>query len=557
MSASAQFEMDLQQLVEAVSKHIPASRMKDVKTAVRVLAKALGFTSPGLCPPAAYNQPIDKLYELLDQAQVAKGDITKRNTKNNISLLFRTATKHQLFSNPKAVQKAPGRPKPKHDWRKRTKRKGAEASTHQYYYLRKDEWPSHLMKEYEALVLWAVSPMVKGRPADQKKRASTIKLYKQGFSAFFGFLHHVQNVELKELRFNFVFDFDKLKAFVDWHVNVLHDRVTQFIVMYVGRVATLLRQYRPDPTTLELVKTLKRELGKPKKHYNKREVWVPLTDLDAIGQALWPTRMPTGSLCTGKGYARAACMSLIIRLLCRRPFRQRNVREMQIDENVYKTTEGSWMIRFVGEALKIEQKNGQENDFELPFPTDLVPQLETFLSTWRPLLGGSSRHLFLNIDGKPFYSESTFNAAFGRPIYSHTGKRFHPHLVRTVWATEYIKETHDFYGAAIMLNDTLDAVIKNYAEVLDEGTARKADEWLQSKISAKTQSHAENGSKEDLPLVIRDVLSVLTTDHQIGGLFHQNPDLSNKLREALKLVLNSNPNTHPWPVSTPPLSKFI
>lgn len=557
MSASAQFEMDLQQLVEAASTHIPASRMKDVKTAVRVLAKALGFTSPGLCPPAAYNQPMDKLYELLDRAQAEKGDITKRNTKNNISLLFRTATEHQLLSNAKAAQKSPGRAKPKFDWRKRTKRKGAEASKHRQYYLREAEWPSHLTKEFEVLVRWATSPMVEGRRADQKKRASTIKMYKQGFNAFFGFLHHEQKVPLEELRFDFVFDFDKLKAFVTWHVNVLHDRVTQFIVMYVGRVATLLRQYQPDPTTLELVKPLKQSLGKPNKHYNKREVWVPLTDLDAIGQALWPTRMPIGSLCTGKGYARAACMSLIIRLLCRRPFRQRNVREMKIDDNIYKNEEGSWMISFSGEGLKIEQKQGKENHFELPFPTDLVPQLETYLSTWRPLLCGSSPHLFLNIDGKPYNHESTFNEAFGRPIYSHTGKRFHPHLVRTVWATEYIKETHDFYGAAIMLNDTLDAVIKNYAEVLDEGTARKADEWLQSKISAQNRSDAANGSKEDLPLAIRDVLSVLTTDDQIGALLHQNPDLSNKLLDALKLVLNPKPNTHPRPVSTPPLSKFI
>lgn len=557
MSASAQFERDLQQLAEDASKHIPASRMKDVKTAVRVLAKALGFTSPGLCPPAAYNQPIDKLYELLEQAQAEKGDITKRNTKNNVSLLFRTATKHQLLSSTKATQKSPGRAKPKFDWRKRTKRKGAEASKHHQYYLRKKEWPSHLTKEFEALGRWAISPMVEGRPANQKKRASTIKLYKQGFDAYFGFLHHKQNVPMEELCFNLVFDIGKLKAFVDWHVNVLHDRVTQFIVMYVGRVATLLRQYQPDPTTLELVKALKRELGKPNKHYNKREVWVSLTELDAIGQALWPTRMPTGTQCNGKGYARAACMSLIIRLLCRRPFRQRNVREMKIDENIYKNTEGSWTISFVGEALKIGQKEGKVNDFKLPFPTELVPQLETYLLTWRPLLGGSFPHLFLNRRGKPFNSENEFNDAFGRPIYSHTGKRFHPHLVRTVWATEYIKETHDFYGAAIMLNDTLDAVIKNYADVLDEGTARKADEWLQSKVSAKTQSHAEHGSKEDLPLAIREVLSILASDNQIGALLQQSPDLHNKLLDALKQVLNSKPNTHPRPVSSPPLSKFI
>ena len=45
--------------------------------------------------------------------------------------------------------------------------------------------------------------------------------------------------------------------------------------------------------------------------------------------------------------------------------------------------------------------------------------------------------------------------------------------MRTVWATEYIRDIHpgDFYGAAVMLNDKLETVIKRYAHLLDEGIA--------------------------------------------------------------------------------------
>ncbi len=48
-------------------------------------------------------------------------------------------------------------------------------------------------------------------------------------------------------------------------------------------------------------------------------------------------------------------------------------------------------------------------------------------------------------------------------------------MIRTIWATEWIKNTHgDFYTAAVMLNDKLETVIKNYSELLKEDVAEKA-----------------------------------------------------------------------------------
>jgi phage terminase large subunit-like protein len=63
--------------------------------------------------------------------------------------------------------------------------------------------------------------------------------------------------------------------------------------------------------------------------------------------------------------------------------------------------------------------------------------------------------------------------------YRYTGKHWHPHIVRTVWATEWLRQPpHDFYTAAIMLNDKLEAVIANYAHLLEEDVAEKADRLL-------------------------------------------------------------------------------
>ena len=60
-----------------------------------------------------------------------------------------------------------------------------------------------------------------------------------------------------------------------------------------------------------------------------------------------------------------------------------------------------------------------------------------------------------------------------RLVYSYTGKRWHPHIIRTVWATEHIRKTGDFYGAAIMLNDRLETVMAKYTHLVEEDVAEK------------------------------------------------------------------------------------
>jgi hypothetical protein len=55
-----------------------------------------------------------------------------------------------------------------------------------------------------------------------------------------------------------------------------------------------------------------------------------------------------------------------------------------------------------------------------------------------------------------------------------------PHIIRSVWATEWIRKTHgDFYTAAIMLNDRLETVIATYAHLLEEDVAEKAYRLLE------------------------------------------------------------------------------
>jgi hypothetical protein len=154
------------------------------------------------------------------------------------------------------------------------------------------------------------------------------------------------------------------------------------------------------------------------------------------------------------------------------------MREMKLDRNLHKDSQGKWRITFRGEDLKVATKRGRANIFDVPFPEKLVPVLEDYLNLWRPILlakaGRPESHVFLTRSGIP-YNQFSLRAITAATIYRYTGKYWHPHIVRSVWATEWIRYTRgDFYTAAIMLNDCLETVIANYAHLLEEDVADKA-----------------------------------------------------------------------------------
>jgi site-specific recombinase XerD len=159
------------------------------------------------------------------------------------------------------------------------------------------------------------------------------------------------------------------------------------------------------------------------------------------------------------------------------PLRQRNMREMQLGDNLYKDVQGAWRLTFRGEQLKVATRRGRTNVFDVPFPQQLIPLLENYLATWRPILlaraGHPDNHVFLTTQGTP-YNQTNLTRTTQDIVYSYTGKHWHPHIVRTVWATEWIRNGGDFLTVAKMLNDRLETVIANYAHLLEEDVAENA-----------------------------------------------------------------------------------
>jgi hypothetical protein len=440
-----------------------------------VLAKALTFPDPEHCSLDHLNQPVASLAQTVDAylRTQDKSEYTIRNIKSNLRRLFRLAESHQLFT-PLPVHLTP-----RYDCHARPPRRGTNREWARHYHLYVAQWPPDLQQAYHDFVTWATAPLVTGRDASLRKRESSMRSYRDAFEAYFGFLHYIRH--LAPLTFDHLFDSTLITAFVHWHVNELHHRTTLAIRYHLQRFITLTKQYRPLPDVRTHLLALLRTLPLPHPLYNKEEAWVSMDTLERIGCELWPRssldelrQKPHNS---GRKAAFYAGLSLMLRLWRYVPLRQRNMREMRLKDNLYQDVHGLWHITFRGDELKIATKRGKLNVFDVYFPETLVPVLEDYLRVWRPLLltddQPSSSRVFLASRGVP-YTEIRLRTTTKAIVYRYTGQCWHPHITRTVWTTEWIRNSGDFHTAAVMLNDRLDTVIARYTHLLEEDVAQKA-----------------------------------------------------------------------------------
>jgi integrase len=170
---------------------------------------------------------------------------------------------------------------------------------------------------------------------------------------------------------------------------------------------------------------------------------------------------------------------LLRRFLVRRPRRPRNVHEMRLQQNLYKDHEGLWRVRFRGQELKVDRRDGGVNRYECPFPPDLVPLLQEYLTVWRPRLAQAGQeHVFLNSKGHLFSANRlTGVVAVTTMRFARVGVT--PHLIRDIFATEYLKQhPGDAAGVAKRLGNTVQVVYKHYAHLLDQEADTRADAFL-------------------------------------------------------------------------------
>jgi hypothetical protein len=186
-----------------------------------------------------------------------------------------------------------------------------------------------------------------------------------------------------------------------------------------------------------------------------------------------------------RNLAHAAQFGLIIRLLVRLPMRQRCIREMLLGTNLYQDHAGAWQIRFVGTQLKIAVVKGVISEYAFPFPVDLVPALQDWLTIWRPKLAGpDQRHVFLKTTGAPLTVGKEVSDTIARHTWRFTGVGVTPYMIRDIWATEYL-DAHpgDVGGCARRLGNRPETVMAHYAHVLKRSVDERDDTFLRATLA--------------------------------------------------------------------------
>jgi integrase len=376
--------------------------------------------------------------------------------------------------------------------------------------------PDALHADLEGYLAWYRQPYAKKRPATLIKRPVSEKMVRDAVRAIGGYAVHIKRMDPSTLTLATLTVHDLVDAFVEWWMNERRGQQTRSIKDMLGQLCTISEHWLPHTdkahasdyeTRTKELRTLKRTIGRTYAVWDKDVSLMALRDLEQVGLACYPlnaARLETSQYAravvrylndpvasplpreTGQStlycYTSQVQMSLIIRLLVRIPLRQRNIREMRLDRNLLRTSHG-FDVRFVGKELKIGFRDGKENVYQRPIPDDLVPLVEEWLTVWRPrrLNGLDSPFVFVNRQCGPFTSEM-LKETFKRTVYRFTGQYMTPHLVRDSWATEYLAEEGDVAGAAEMLGDTVETVIRHYAHILRRRAQDETGKWLQNHL---------------------------------------------------------------------------
>jgi hypothetical protein len=468
---------------------LPAVRVKDIKTSLTYLAQALGYPSADQCPVDAALPDAETWLAALAShftALTAQGRTlsskTRSNTRNNVRVLFRAAAAQRLVVAP---QPSSLLPKPKRrafedHWRDTFPYQSSyRPKGPRHFGLPYQEWPPEIQAGWQRYVA----------QCDLSIRQVRLDANVVHLTLYLGYLTRIAQ---RQPTWEDLFDTEQLRAFVQWHAARLGRHPLSAsgwnLVIVVATIAKVLGH----PHARRLA-DFRNSLGTPESTHNKRDHWVSLTQLEEVAEA-WlqegraPAFIDKRSRYGGAKGASRFQKGVILKLLVRVPLRQRNIRELKLGKNLYQDQEKHWHLHFHGAELKIGMRGPRVNEYHVDL-TDYCPDfllvLEEFLGTYRPKLPGAteSPYLFLTHLGRPFTS-GHLGVELRFAVGTRTGVRFYPHMIRTIWATEYLQRTQDFTTAAVLLGDTLREVMKTYYDVVNKDHHAKAKAFLGTVLHA-------------------------------------------------------------------------
>ena len=472
--------MMLTDLLDAVAATgaLPASQLANYKTSLGYLARALQCPDARHCPQETFARSQDALRHALDvylgSLQPPPSYHTIRNTRYNIHTLFKKAYDAHILQPREHLPKSP---------LKRTMllQNIRATSLHKKHYdnppygLPMEAWPSDILSFWNR---YSTETRRTIRPVTLNMRMETL-------SHYLGYFHNIAHEPLTF--WHDLFNVDRLDAFVTWHGERVGVRYSMHARNVVDHLIYFALHFKYPQ--VQALKDYRRTLPVPEPMHNKHGLLLSRDDLERVALSeLQDAHKPVVSLDPRKKHpgARRASQhrrALMLRLLLRIPLRQRNIREMQLDRNLYQDAQGHWWLSFKGEELKVGQRHGKINTFSLDltayFP-ELLDHLEEYLSVFRLRFphASTSPYVFLTTGGKPF-NASSLHEDLTVLILKRTGKWCYPHLLRTLWVSEFFADGGKVATAAYMLNDTPQTALQHYYEFMDANHLQEASTFSQ------------------------------------------------------------------------------
>jgi integrase len=475
------------------------SRRSPMRSSAKRYAAWL-HVDPAKTKPDDYHRSDQEVRRLIEaNAPDTLAPTTIRNLGNDVIWLFHTAVEQRWL---------PPLPAPFLSWRQRLPAPDTwiprqENGHPTKYRLDLNACPPALHDELTGYIAWCEAPVMRGRDRRVAKRPPTSKKSYDTILRLAGFATTHLHIPVVDLTLRGLCHPDVIEAFINWWFKERRGKMTDGLAQYLLIPKTIAKHWLKDLALYDTLNKMQRELPPSEAIRDKQARWLSLAQLEEVGLSLHPRnarRLQDYPVLTWRCYPRMTsqrwaavyvAFSLIIRLLIRLPMRQRCIREMRLgrDQNLFQDNAGVWQIRFVGKQLKVETRRGQPNRYEFPWPAELVGLLEEWLQVWRPKVQTDKTQdfVFCNSRGKPFTVGKHVSDMIQRQTYRFTGIGCNPHMIRDIFATEWLKRfPGDTAGVARRLGNTEAMVLLHYAHIIKADVDERADQFLKETLATNT-----------------------------------------------------------------------
>jgi hypothetical protein len=491
-------DMTLQELFDRAIKDqwFAPSYRAPLQTYVKRYAAALG-QEPRSCPPTLYQLPDARVQELMLES--ANPDLQPRSVQAGINailkLLHRGVDEGCLppQTPPLSTIRFFRGPVKSSDL---ISRLVARADYTPYGLT--TAWPFDLAYETAMYIQWCTPEVARGRPAKIRKGASSIALVEQVIGQVAAYAVNLRGMEKATLTLEALCQPSVLEEFAWWWIK-RRGVSTSALFRKLEIMKTIVRYWYKDERSargiVDLEKQLKTE-APIRRVRDKEGRELSLEELDHLARSLYPLnevrlkrdshlkaimrhlRDSTGGPLPPR-YGRFshlaawAGLSLIVKVLIHRPLRLGNIADLQFRHLKPLTHGGYEMV-----IPAAEMKNGkfmQRREWRERFPSRLLPELQEWLTLWRPRLlklGQESPWVFLNTQGRP-YSVNRLSKKIIHMSLRLTHDRpggavaWFPHNIRTTWTKEMLHAGLNPYVVKRILGDSFKVIDKHYGGYQD------------------------------------------------------------------------------------------